>query len=308
MTPTEASAQQHNRRILERISGVDPHRWPSATAVGGWQFDWWDVSFAEPGGTRLGAFDITTRRDPRRSECFEAEAVAAIDSAWPTTPIAVRTERGERLWTPQLLRLGRMQTDDFDDSVRRIYEAAAAAAGCGAICSGEDLTEGLDVFDAVAVGFDTDSGEPFTVDIEARRVHRDDSIGEVNWDLAAAGWLGYERASTGPLLDAEETWELACALGAMADRWCPLPSGDPQLASSASRHWKVPVSALRLDAEWFKLRRDHAGSDAAWWCAWCGDAERAPAPYLIGEPDGTVCCGAHLDDGACAYRDASKLQ
>ena len=307
MTSTEAAAQQHNRRILQRICGVDPHRWPSATAVGGWQFDWWEVSFGEPGGSRLGVFDVTGRRNPRRCDWFEPEAVAAIDSAWPSTAIIVRCEAGERLWTAQLVRLPRMQPDDFDDTARRVYESAAAAASCGAICSGDDLVEGLDVFDAVAVGFDTDSGEPLNVDIEVRRVHREDSIGDVDWDLAQAGWLGYERGG-GPLLDDDETWALACALGAMADRWCPLPSGDPQLASAASRHWKVPVTALDLDAEWFKLRRDHAGGDAVWWCAWCGNSERAPAPYLIGEPDGTVCCDAHLDDGACAYRDAANQQ
>lgn len=293
----------HNYRMLHQVTGVDPVRWPDADSVEGWHYDWWAVDFAEPGGPRLGVVDVLTRGDPERCMWPHSDAVAAIDSAWPTGPIAIAESTGHNIWVPAALRLpatAHIGEDDDLDAERDMFELAAAAARCPTFLSGEPFGEWWGDLDAVGVGYDTDTFQIVTVHITARLLHPEDCLGEIEWEYVR------RRPPHGALtLEDENQLDRVGRLGAMVDEWCPFPEGDPALADAIGNAYDVLVEASELDSDWLLHRLSLDPSGPSWWCRWCPQDERRPAQYVTGGPDGTVSCAAHLHKAAKLELDLS---
>ncbi len=300
-TVAAASPQRHNRLVLEQVTGVDPHRWAIGAGLAGWHMDFWEIDFGEAHGTRLGVVDVLKRTVPEQQEWPHAEAVAAIDSAWPAGPIVVGRNSPRRVLKLMMLRLGRMTADEFDEPTRDAYERAADAARCAAMRSGDTLAAGPGDFVAAAVGVNARSGGDDETPVTARQLAREDCIGDIDWNLSQAGGPSYAPSVEAVDFGVDETWELACALGRMVDRWCPIPGGDAVRARAAGAELNVNVKPLTLDVDWFTYRRSLGGSAAVWWCAWCSPKPAQPAPYLVGHSDdGPVCCETHLRQAAAA--------
>ena len=298
-----ASPHRHNRRVLEQVTGVDPHRWAMCAGLAGWHMDLWEVDFGESAGTRLGAVDVLGRAVPEQQEWPHAEAVTAIDSAWPSGPIVVGRNSPRRVLKVMMLRLGRMSSDEFDESTRDAYSRAAEATRCAALCSGDTLAPGPGDFVATAVGVDARSGSGYETTATARLLAREDCIGDIDWRMGQVGGPGYRASVEAVDFGTDEAWELSCALGRMVDRYCPIPGGHRGRARVASVELGVAVEALDLTVDWFALRRDLGGSAAVWWCAWCGPLPGQPAPYRVGgADDSAVCCETHLREAAAAER------
>ena len=137
------------------LTGVDPLRWPEADSVEGWNYEWWAVDFGEPDGARLGAVDVLKRDDPERRQWPHADAVAAIDSAWPTSSILIQKPTGLIGWAPAAVRLPtttRISESDELDHDRYMFERAAARTRCSAFLTGRPFTAWRSRLDAVGVG------------------------------------------------------------------------------------------------------------------------------------------------------------
>ena len=286
----------HNCRMLHTATGVDPLRWPEAGSVDGWHLDWWAVDFAEPGGPRLGIVDVLTRDDPERCTWPHAEAVAAIDSAWPIGPVAIPETTGHSVWVPAALRLPATTQISEDDDLaaeRDMFELAAASTRCPTFLSGEPFDEWWGELDAVGVGYDADTFEVVTVQVTAWRLHPEDCLGEIEWEFVR------RRPPHGAFtLEDENQLDRVARLGEMVDEWCPFPEGNPALADAVGHAYDVLVEAPELDSHWLLHRLGLDPSGPSWWCRWCFQGERRPAQYVTGGPDGTVSCAAHLPEAA----------
>ena len=298
----EGGALSHNRALLERLTGTDPHRWFAADRVEGLQFDWWEVDFGEPEGARLGAVDVRFRLDPEVRNWPFSEAIAAIASAWPAVPMTVAAKGALQRWQPSVLCLPRMDPDRFDEAEIGEYgDAAQRLGGISTVFNGPEVVAGTDSFDAVASGMDVAGRERIAVGVQASPLHREDCLGEMDWEFLAGlndlVWLA--RSS-------DRVAALCAALGAMADAYCPLGAGSPAVASRATHTLGVEVSAVELTVEWFTQRFDHPNGAAPWWCEWCEHPHRPPALYVVGGgPEGTVCCADHF--AAAARREIEPV-
>ncbi|WP_419923368.1 hypothetical protein [Candidatus Poriferisodalis sp.] len=110
----------------------------------------WAVDFGEPDGARLGALDVLKRDDPHRW-WPHADAVAAIDSAWTTSPIVVRQHTDLRIWAPAAVRLpnpgGISDADDLSHD-RCLSERAAESTKCATFLTDEPFAERWGELDA----------------------------------------------------------------------------------------------------------------------------------------------------------------
>ena len=286
----------HNYRMLHQVTGVDPLRWPEADSIEGWQHDWWAVDFAEPGGPRLGVVDVLSPGDPERCMWPHADAVAAIDSAWSTSPIVVRRSTGPRVWVPAALRLpetARIREEDDLEPDRHMFERAAASANCPTYLTGEPFTEWWGELDAIGVGYDPKTPAIVTVHISARRLHPEDCFGEIDWECVR------RRPPDGALvLEDENRLDRVGRLGEMVDEWCPIPEGNSALAEAIGHAYDALIEVPELDTHWLLHRLDLDPVGPSWWCRWCPEAERRPAQYVTGGADGIVSCEAHLSEAA----------
>ncbi|WP_420443881.1 hypothetical protein [Candidatus Poriferisodalis sp.] len=297
-SPTEPRQARwlHNHQILQRVTGVDPLRWFEAELVEGWNYEWWAVDFGEPDGPRLGAVDVLKRDDPEQCLWPHADAVAAIDSAWPTSRILIRQPTGPRVWVPAAVRLptatGISESDDLDNDWY-MFERAAASTKCAAFLSDEPFTDWYGELDAVGVGYDPHTLKDMTVRITARPLHPEDCLGELNWEFVRGTWPDVKLVLEGEMMVGR-----VGRLGEIVDQWCPIPSGEPAIANIVERELDVLVEAPELDTDWLLHRLSLDAVGPSWWCRWCPDHERRPAQYVVGGPDGTVSCAAHLTNAA----------
>ena len=286
----------HNHQILKRVTGVDPLRWPEAELVEGWNYQWWAVDFGEPDGPRLGVVNVLKRDDPERCLWPHADAVAAIDSAWPTTSIATRQSTGPRVWVPAAVRLpnttGISESDDLDHD-RYMFERAAASTKCKAFLTGGPFTDWYGELDAVGVGYDAHTLDDMTVHITARPLHWEDCLGELNWKFVRGTWPDVKL-----VIEGEMMVDRVCRLGEMVDEWCPIPQGNPALAEAIGHVHDLLVEAPELDTDWLLHRLSLNAVGPSWWCRWCPQHQRRPAQYVTGGPDGTASCAAHLSNAA----------
>ena len=282
--------------MLHRVTGVDPLRWPEADSVEGWNYEWWAVDFGEPDGARLGVVDVLKRDDPERCWWPHADAVAAIDSAWPTSPIVVHRQAGPKVWVPAAVRLPNpshiSESDDLDHD-RYLFERAAASARCATFLTGELFADWHGELDAVGVGYDAHTLADMTVRVTARPLHPEDCLGELDWEYVRGRWPDVTLVCAGETMVGR-----VGRLGEMVDQWCPIPQGEPAIAHIVARELDVLVQAPELDTDWLVHRLSLDPLEPSWWCRWCPDHERRPAQYVVGGPDGTVSCAAHLPNAA----------
>ncbi|WP_419923376.1 hypothetical protein [Candidatus Poriferisodalis sp.] len=286
----------HNRRILRRVTGVDPLWWPDAELVEGWNYEWWTVDFGEPDGARLGAVDVLNRDDPQRCGWPHADAVSAIDSAWPTGPIAVRRQAGPRVWAPAAVRLpnpSRIGEHDDLSHDRYLFECAAASTKCATFLTDEPFADWHGELDAVGVGYDAHALTDMTVHITARPLHPEDCLGELDWEYVRGKWPDLKLIHEGDMMVGR-----VGRLGEMIDQWCPFPEGEPAIAELVARELDVLVEVPELDSGWLLHRLSLDPLGPSWWCRWCPEDERRPAQYVVGGFDGPVSCAAHLPNAA----------
>ena len=286
----------HNCRMLRAVTGVDPLRWPEADSVEGWNYEWWAVDLGEPDGARLGAADVLKRHDPERCLWPHADAAAAIDSAWPAAAIVTRLLEGPRPLVPVAVRLPSATSvgDAYDlDDDRIELERAAASAKCPTFLSGEPLADWDGELEAVGVGYDPYTLDDVTVGITAWPLHPDDCLGPLNWEFVRGSWPDLAWVP-----EDESMFERVCRLGPMIDRWCPIPQGSPALARNLGDAYDVLVEAPALDTDWLVHRLSLDALGPSWWCRWCPDSRRKPAPYVVVVAHGTVSCAAHLPNAA----------
>ena len=297
-SPTEPGQARwlHNHQILQRVTGVDPLRWLEADSVEGWNYEWWAVDFGEPDGPRLGAVDVLKRDDPERCLWPHADAVAAIDSAWPTSSILIRKPTGLMAWAPAAVGLptttGISESDDLDHD-RYMFERAAASTKCAAFLSDQPFTDWWSELDAVGVGYDAHTLDDLTVSITAWPLHPEDCLGELNWEFVCGTWPDVKL-----VIEGEMMLDRVGRLGAMVDEWCPIPQGNPALAEAIGHVYDMLVEAPELDTDWLVHRLSLDAHGPSWWCRWCPEHERRPAHYVVGGPDGTMSCAAHLHKAA----------
>ena len=208
----------------------------------------------------------------------------------------IRRPTGTKVWTPAAVRLPRTsgisQSDDLDDD-RYEFERAASRSKCSAFLTGEPFTDWHGELDAVGVGYDARSLDDLTISISAWPLHWEDCLGELNWEFVRGKWPDVSL-----VLEGEMELDRVFRLGAMVDEWCPIPQGELAIANIVEREFDVLVEAPELTADWLLHRLDLDPLGPSWWCRWCPEHERRPAPYVVVGPDGTVSCAAHLHNAA----------
>lgn len=292
-----------NYRTLRQALQVDPHQWMAGGRCWGWEFEFWSVSLdpADPGAgpdageARLAAVSVLERDVPGHRQWLEAfEAIAAAVAACPT--FAYGQGRSARLdgatlfvrccgdWASE-------QRDDFDavagDAIRSSLRVEVTTNG------GDEfsLDDEIPVLYGTMTAIDEESGDLVEIEVAATPLGPLAEIDEQARDYRRRDWVVTD--------DPDELWETATAVGALVDRWCPIPT-----ATAVPAQWAdadVQVSLVSMDSESLAEIAAEAGRDRLWWCRWCDDLPLGT--FVVGDPaDGIACCEAHISDAAAVER------